>query len=135
MDGIQTEDMEGVQGQDRGEADRLPEGHLSRCRDDNVRGTAYYGEVAVEVPFSIENLVAGKNPFEGLKEKVTEPAYEVALADRMYETVERDPDIITGYTAGTPDQVINNGVWTNLDYVTNSHRLGPRTDGYVQHHP
>ena len=59
-------------------------------RNDNWQGEEFYGEVKVEVPFSIGNLVTGKNPFEGLGSRF---GGSRDLAERMIEPVRRDIDI------------------------------------------
>jgi len=64
-------------------------------RNDNVNGTEHYGEIMVEIPFSIENLVAGKNPFEGLGSHI---GGSRTMEERMYDPVRRDVDIITAST-------------------------------------
>jgi len=58
---------------------------------DNVNQDEFYGEVAVEVPFSIGNLVTGKNPFEGIGRRLSGSR---ELSARMVEPVRRDVDIV-----------------------------------------
>ena len=76
-------------------------------RDDNLRDTEYAGEVALELPFSIENLVAGKDPFEGIGDVFKGSR---TMKERLYEQVRRDVDITINtidYTRATaPDEVI-----------------------------
>ncbi len=62
-------------------------------RNDNINHDEYYGEVALEIPFSITNLVAGKNAFEGLGDVFTGSR---SLKERMTEPVHRDVDIVVG---------------------------------------
>ncbi|MBN2224032.1 MAG: inverse autotransporter beta domain-containing protein [Deltaproteobacteria bacterium] len=60
-------------------------------RDDNTtRRGDHYGEVTFEVPFSIENLIAGKNPFEGLGKRLSGSR---DMKERLVEPVRRDVDI------------------------------------------
>jgi parallel beta-helix repeat protein len=77
------------------------------ARDDNIRGTEFAGEVTLELPFSIENLVAGKDPFEGLGDCLKGSR---TMKERLYEQVRRDVDIVVNtidYTRAThPDEVI-----------------------------
>jgi hypothetical protein len=76
-------------------------------RNDSVNHDHYYGEVAFEVPFSIENLVAGKNPFEGIGDVLNGSR---SLKERMVEPVRRDVDIVVGtdYLSGL-DAATGNG--------------------------
>jgi len=62
-------------------------------RNDTVNHDEFYGEVAFEVPFSIDNLMAGKNPFEGIGDVLTGSR---TLKERMVEPVHRDVDIVIG---------------------------------------
>jgi len=62
-------------------------------RNDSVNNDEYYGEVAFEVPFSIGNLVTGKNAFEGIGDMF---AGSRTLKERMVEPVHRDVDIVVG---------------------------------------
>jgi len=59
-------------------------------RNDNFYGDEFYGEVKVEIPFSIENLVRGENPFEDIGGRM---GGSRDLAERMVEPVRRDIDI------------------------------------------
>ena len=68
-------------------------------RNDNVNHDEYYGEVAFEVPFSIENLVTGRNPFEGIGDVLTGSR---TLKERMVEPVRRDVDIVVGKETLSP---------------------------------
>jgi parallel beta-helix repeat protein len=76
-------------------------------RDDNLRPTEYAAEVALELPFSIDNLVAGKDPFEGLGDVFKGSR---TMKERLYEQVRRDVDItvntINHTRATTPGDVI-----------------------------
>ncbi len=62
-------------------------------RNDNISGDQLYGEVAVAVPFSIENLVKGDNPFAGIG---TRFGGERTLKERLIEPVRRDVDVRIG---------------------------------------
>jgi hypothetical protein len=59
-------------------------------RDDNTGSGEHFGEVALEVPFSIDNLIAGKNPFAGMGDMLKGSR---TLKERMVEPVHRDVDI------------------------------------------
>jgi len=82
-------------------------------RIDN-RSDEHYGEVVVELPFSVENLVAGKNPFEGIGDVL--PGNK-DVRDHLYDSVRRDIDIKVGesdpefYSTGEETEVI----FVNLD--------------------
>ena|GEM_PF-576683 len=60
-------------------------------KNDNINHDEFYGEVAVEVPFSITNLAQGKNPFEGLGRRLSGSR---DLRERMVDPVRRDVDIV-----------------------------------------
>lgn len=66
-------------------------------REDDYYGGDHYGEVMVEVPFSIENLVAGKNPFEGLGDRLGGTR---EFDERMVETPRRDVDVKMAHYGG-----------------------------------
>jgi len=57
---------------------------------DNYSKAEHYGEVTFEVPFSIGNLVTGKNPFEGIGDVFTGSR---ELTARMVEPTRRDVDV------------------------------------------
>ncbi len=57
---------------------------------DNYSKAEHYGEVTFEVPFSVGNLVTGKNPFEGIGDVFTGSR---ELSARMVEPVRRDVDV------------------------------------------
>jgi hypothetical protein len=59
-------------------------------RNDNINHDEFFGEVALEIPFSIDNLMAGKNPFEGIGERL---GGSRELKKRLFEPVRRDVDI------------------------------------------
>jgi len=66
-------------------------------RNDNLSGNQYFGEAAVTVPFSIDNLVKGKNPFEGIGKHL---GGDRTLHERLTEPVRRDVDVRM-YNAGS----------------------------------
>ncbi len=70
-------------------------------RNDNINHDEFYGEVAFEVPFSIDNLVAGRNPFAGIGDVFTGSR---TLKERMVEPVRRDVDIFVGKTTVSPSE-------------------------------
>ncbi len=57
---------------------------------DNLSKAEHYGEITFEVPFSVGNLVTGKNPFEGIGDVFTGSR---DLRARMVEPVRRDVDV------------------------------------------
>ncbi len=57
---------------------------------DNYSKAQHYGEVTLEVPFSIGNLVTGRNPFEGIGDMMTRSR---ELKERMVEPTRRDVDV------------------------------------------
>jgi hypothetical protein len=59
-------------------------------RSDRIEHNQHYGEVMVEVPFSIENLISGKNPFEGFAKRIGGTR---ELKERLVEPVRRDVDV------------------------------------------
>ncbi len=75
-------------------------------RNDNVDHDQFYGEVAFEVPFSVGNLVTGKNPFEGLGSRIGGTR---DLKGRMVEPVRRDVDIVVKDGALSPEEAAANG--------------------------
>jgi fibronectin-binding autotransporter adhesin len=66
-------------------------------RNDTLNGNQYFGEASVTVPFSIDNLVKGKNPFEGIGKHF---GGERTLHERLVEPVRRDVDVRL-YNAGS----------------------------------
>jgi hypothetical protein len=78
-------------------------------RNDTINHDEYYGEVALEIPFSITNLVAGKNAFEGIGDVFTGSR---SLKERMTEPVHRDVDIVVAkdYLSG-PDAAGGEGTF------------------------
>jgi hypothetical protein len=66
-------------------------------REDRTNKGEHYGEVTVEVPFSIENLVVGKNPFEGFG---TRFGGSRSMHDRLMEPVRRNVDVVIEGEAG-----------------------------------
>lgn len=85
-------------------------------RDDNTIHGEHFGQVMFEVPFSIGNLVAGKNPFEGFGDVL--PGSRDMKA-RLNEQVRRDVDITvktvaTGGT-GTEGELIEGVIFVSDD--------------------
>jgi len=92
-------------------------------RHDNVHNSEHYGEVMFEVPFSIDNVIAGKNPFEGIGSRVFSGSRD--MKTRMYDMVRRDVDIVTEKTDITstnhPEKLLpGNCHCMGLVYVDNS---------------
>jgi hypothetical protein len=68
-------------------------------RNDTLAGNQYFGEAAVTVPFSIDNLVKGKNPFAGIGKHF---GGERTLHERLVEPVRRDVDVRLHNAGGGP---------------------------------
>ena len=66
-------------------------------RSDRTAHEQHYGEVTVNIPFSIDNLIAGKNPFEGLGDMLSGSR---ELEDRLTDPVRRDVDVVVIPLAG-----------------------------------
>jgi hypothetical protein len=60
-------------------------------REDRTNRGEHHGEVALEIPFSVGNLFAGKNPFEGFGRRLSGSR---ELKERLVEPVRRDVDIV-----------------------------------------
>jgi len=60
-------------------------------RYDNISHGEHYGEVMFEIPFSVENLYAGKNPFAGIGKRLSGSR---ELNERLVEPVRRDVDVV-----------------------------------------
>jgi len=80
--------------------------------DDNTPSHGeHHGEVAFEVPCSIDNLVAGKNPFEGIGRRLSGSR---DFKERMVEPVRRDPDIRVIYGgSGDPGTLVEGVVFVS----------------------
>jgi len=98
-------------------------------RNDNWYGDEFYGEVKVEVPFSIDNLVAGKNPFEGLGSRF---GGSRDLHERMSEPVRRDIDIKIE-TVETGDPTTTGGLIEEVVFVSEGGETDPLADGTFEH--
>ena len=95
-------------------------------RHDNVRDTEHYGEVSVEIPFSIDNLVSGKNPFEGIGSRF---GGSRTMEERLYSQVRRDVDIKLGESDyGRPTCMcscqLGDTEYCDMVYVNNSSTTG-----------
>jgi hypothetical protein len=66
-------------------------------RTNSHKGGDHYGEIMFEVPFSIDNLFAGKNPFEGLGKRF---GGSRELKERLVEPVRRDVDVVVYLISG-----------------------------------
>jgi hypothetical protein len=101
-------------------------------RNDNIDHDQYYGEVAFEVPFSIDNLIAGKNPFEGMGDFLTGSR---TLKERMVEPVRRDVDIYVKGGALSPADAAGEGnLAEGIIFVADNAGSYPGTpDGSFEH--
>ena len=69
-------------------------------RKDRTTSGDHYGEVCLEFPFSVENLMVGKNPFAGFG-SILQGSRK--LKERLVEPVRRDVDIVVA------QEIINTG--------------------------
>ena len=87
----------------------------AQVRHDQVRGTdAFYGAY-LDIPFSIETLFKGGNPFNGLKETAAFAKGARSVRDRMTEKVIRDLQITTIAKAKKDGETVPG--FDNLIYV------------------
>lgn len=89
-------------------------------RDDDVRGSDTFFGGFLELPFSFDNLIAGKNPFEGAGDLWAFGSGSRPLKDRMTEKVVRDRHIVTTATeeqgGGSGQAVVDNKmIFVNQD--------------------
>ena len=103
-------------------------------RNDNVRGDEHYGEFTVTLPFSIENLITGKNPFEGLGSRI---GGSRDMTERLYEQVRRDVDIVIETTDITRETHLDDVLpgdtnYIGMVYVDSSNTTGIE-DGTLEH--
>jgi hypothetical protein len=98
-------------------------------RNDNIDHNQYYGEVAFEVPFSIDNLLAGKNPFEEIGDLLTGSR---SLRERMVEPVRRDVDIVVKEGALSPEEAASDGTMA-AGAIFVADNAAPGGDGSFEH--
>jgi len=97
-------------------------------RNDNWNGDELYGEVKVEVPFSIGNLVRGENPFEGLGSRF---GGSRDLHERMVEPVRRDIDIkIETITRTGGGAITSDGLIEEIIFVSEGAAAGTGNGSY-----
>jgi len=99
-------------------------------RNDNRYGDEFYGEVKVEVPFSIGNLVTGENPFDGLGSRF---GGSRDLHERMVEPVRRDIDIRIETVESTGDGGGAGGLIEEVVFVSEGGEADPLADGTFEH--
>jgi hypothetical protein len=97
-------------------------------REDRTNMGEHHGEVAVEVPFSIGNLIAGKNPFEGFGKRLSGSR---TLKERMVEPVRRDVDITVKIEEGAG--VGAGGLVDEVVFVSEGGEADPLADGTFEH--
>jgi len=97
-------------------------------RNDNINHAEYSGEGAFEVPVSIENLVAGKNPFAGIGDVFMGSR---TLNERMVEPVRRDVDIVVGKETMSPGEASEGDLVAGVIFVDASAPAGG--DGSYEH--
>jgi hypothetical protein len=99
-------------------------------RNDRTTHGDHHGEVTFEVPFSIENLCAGKNPFKGLGSRLKGSR---DIKERMVEPVRRDVDIrvVRGATGGGlgTDTMVEGVVFVSED----AENIAGTPDGTFEH--
>lgn len=88
-------------------------------RDDDVRGSDTFFGGYLEIPFSMENLLAGKNPFAGAGDLWSFGKGVRPLQERMTDKVIRDRHIVTASTeaeGGAGQAVVDNQmIFVNQD--------------------
>ena len=99
-------------------------------RNDNVNHDDYFGEVSLEVPFSIGNLVTGKNPFEGIGGMFSGSR---PLSDRLVEPVRRDVDIVIVGEVGGPAQPGDLPVEEIIFISEDAENIAGTRDGTFEH--
>ncbi len=97
-------------------------------RNDRTTHGEHHGEVSFEVPFSVGNLCAGKNPFEGLGRRLKGSR---DLKERMVEPVRRDADIriVRGGTPTAADTMVEGVVFVSED----AENIAGTPDGTFEH--
>lgn len=89
-------------------------------KHDDVRGTDQFWGGYLEIPFSLEALAAGKNPFIDIKESLALGRGARSLSGRMTDKIVRDRNIVTiKYTGHNPVTAPggDNIIYVNADYA------------------
>ena len=99
-------------------------------RNDTVRGDEYYGELALAIPFSVEELDPGRNPFAGLGGRL---GGDRTLRERLVEPVRRDVDVQVGVEDSLDFPDLQTKV-TDVVFVSeNAENIGGAHDGTFEH--
>ena len=94
---------------------------------DHVNQSDWRGEAYLNIPFSVDNLVKGKNPFAGLKDALAFGKGVRTASERMTDRVERDRDVET--RTGTASDYTNDH---GMIYVNNAY-TGTVQNGTLSH--
>jgi hypothetical protein len=85
--------------------------------NDRINGNQVEGSLALDIPFSVTNLVTGKNPFEGITDRLIGSR---TLEARLVEPVNRDIDI----KVLTERSESNTGLVEEVVFVSESATVG-----------
>jgi hypothetical protein len=96
---------------------------------DRTSSTEGYAGCYVSLPFSIGNLLTGKNPFKGWKEATKFKKGLRSLKKRLVDPVVRDLDIVSENVSANPVETTQ---ISGLVYVNNSNTTGVE-DGSKEH--
>ncbi len=100
-------------------------------RNDNLSGDEYYGEAAVTVPFSVDNLVKGKNPFAGIRSHL---GGDRTLRERLVEPVRRDIDVRVGREGNNTSVPGVGSLVEDVVFVSeNAENIAGTRDGTFEH--
>ena len=95
--------------------------------NDNVRNSVWRGEAYLNIPFSFENVVHGKNPFAGIKDALKFGKGPRDARERMTDRVERDRYIQTKAATSSSAVAVH-----DMIYVNNANTSGTQ-DGSIEH--
>ena len=95
--------------------------------NDNIRNSVWRGEAYLNIPFSFENVVHGKNPFAGIKDALKFGKGPRDARERMTDRVERDRYIQTKVASSSSSVAVH-----DMIYVNNANTSGTQ-DGSLQH--
>lgn len=99
-------------------------------KDDDINGIDTFIGAYLEIPFSVENIYKGKNPFEGLKDAFAVGKGTRDLKERMVEKVVRDRNIPVYELTGkhSSSEKIAEVIYVNKD--NNEHGDGTLSNPY-----
>ncbi len=100
-----------------------------QLENDNQSDTDFFIGGYISIPFELGNLVRGKNPFEGLKERFRLGKGARTMRERMTEPVFRDTNVVTEDVVQTEEDV----VVSNVIYVDNRNDTDGAENGTLEH--